>query len=131
MSAREPAALLQPPAAELSMTDITVRRGAAFATLVILIAIVGLVAALAGCAIDPHCVQPDTPVAASFAGASRGLYSDGDAQARFWMQRGDAAQTESSTGEPLAATSLIALYKALGGAAERVSLPHYVRSSGG
>lgn len=68
------------------MTDITRRRGATFATLIALIALAGLAAALAGCAVGPDYVKPDTKVATGFAGAYGGPYSGEDAQAQFWTQ---------------------------------------------
>ncbi len=71
------------------MTDIGRRRGVTFATLIALIALATLAAALAGCAVGPNYVKPATPVAPQFAGATAGPYSAGDAQADFWTQFGD------------------------------------------
>jgi multidrug efflux system outer membrane protein len=68
------------------MTDVTVRRGAAFATLLVLIALVGLAAALSGCAVGPNYRKPDTPVATSFTGTAQGPYAAADAQTKFWTQ---------------------------------------------
>ncbi|HXW75263.1 MAG TPA: efflux transporter outer membrane subunit [Steroidobacteraceae bacterium] len=73
------------------MTDITRRRGVTFATLIALIALATLAAALSGCAVGPDYVKPDTPVAPGFAGAYGGPYSGEDAQAQFWTQFGDPA----------------------------------------
>lgn len=47
-------------------------------------------AALAGCAVGPEYVQPQTPVARRFVEAEPGTYSDAPAQARFWTRFGDA-----------------------------------------
>jgi len=72
------------------MTDVGRRRGATFATLIALIALATLAAALAGCAVGPNYVKPATPVSPQFAGATEGAYSREDAQAAFWTQFGDA-----------------------------------------
>jgi multidrug efflux system outer membrane protein len=72
------------------MTDVGRRRGATFATLIALIALAMLAAALAGCAVGPNYVKPATPVQPQFAGARDGAYSGEDAQAAFWRQFGDA-----------------------------------------
>jgi outer membrane protein, multidrug efflux system len=72
------------------MTDVTVRRGAAYVTLIALIALAVLAAALAGCAVGPEYVKPDTKVVPQFAGAQDGPYSAENAQGRFWTQFGDA-----------------------------------------
>jgi len=72
------------------MTDIGRRRGATFATLIALIALVTLAAVLSGCAVGPNYVKPATPVAPQFAGTTEGAYSPDEAQARFWTQFGDA-----------------------------------------
>ena len=71
------------------MTDINKRRGATFATLIGLIALATLAAALVGCAVGPNYVKPATPVEPQFAGATEGSYSAQDAQAKFWTQFGD------------------------------------------
>ena len=71
------------------MTDIDRRRGITFATLVALIALATLAAALAGCAVGPNYVKPATPVAAQFAGTTEGAYSTAEVQAKFWTQFGD------------------------------------------
>ncbi len=71
------------------MTDINRRRGWTFATLIALIALVTVAAALAGCAVGPNYVQPATPVAPRFAGGAEAAYSSADAQARFWTQFAD------------------------------------------
>jgi multidrug efflux system outer membrane protein len=68
------------------MTDIGRRRGATFATLIALIALVTVAAVLTGCAVGPNYVKPATPVAPQFAGTTEGAYSGEDAQARFWTQ---------------------------------------------
>jgi multidrug efflux system outer membrane protein len=72
------------------MTDITVRRGATFAVLIGLIGLATLAAALAGCAVGPNYVKPDSHVAPQFAGTQDGPYSGADAQAKFWTQFSDA-----------------------------------------
>ena len=72
------------------MTDINRRRGATFATLIALIALATLAAALTGCAVGPNYVKPATPVPPQFVGATEGAYSREDAQAAFWTQFGDA-----------------------------------------
>jgi len=72
------------------MTDIGRRRGATFATLIALIALVTLAAVLTGCAVGPNYVKPATPVAPQFAGTTQGAYSGEETQARFWTQFGDA-----------------------------------------
>jgi len=71
------------------MTDIGRRRGATYATLIALIALAALAAALAGCAVGPNYVKPDTKVAPQFEGARDGAFSQQDAEARFWMVFGD------------------------------------------
>jgi outer membrane protein, multidrug efflux system len=68
------------------MTEAKRKRGARLVAPVVLSA---LAAALAGCAVGPNYVKPDTPVAAKFAGADGGPYSSEDAQAKFWTQFGD------------------------------------------
>ena len=72
------------------MTDVGRRRGATFATLIALIALATLAAALAGCAVGPNYKTPATPVPSQFVGATEGAYSREDAQAAFWTQFGDA-----------------------------------------
>ena len=72
------------------MTDVGRRRGATFATLIALIALATLAAALAGCAVGPNYVKPATPVSPQFVGATEGAYSREDAQAAFWTQFDDA-----------------------------------------
>ncbi|HEX8782323.1 MAG TPA: TolC family protein, partial [Steroidobacteraceae bacterium] len=72
------------------MTDIGRRRGATFATLIALIALVTLAAVLTGCAVGPNYVKPTTPVAPQFQGTTEGAYSGEDGQGRFWTQFGDA-----------------------------------------
>jgi outer membrane protein, multidrug efflux system len=71
------------------MTDIGKRRGLTFATLIALIALATLAAALAGCAVGPNYEKPATPVAAQFTGATQAGYSSADAQGKFWTQFGD------------------------------------------
>ncbi|HEY0767372.1 MAG TPA: efflux transporter outer membrane subunit [Steroidobacteraceae bacterium] len=46
-------------------------------------------AALAGCAVGPNYVKPDTKVTPQFEGARDGVYSSADTQAKFWTQFGD------------------------------------------
>jgi outer membrane protein, multidrug efflux system len=84
------------------MTESNVKRGAALAGLVTLIALIALAAALAGCAVGPNYVKPDTKVAAEFVGARDGAYSSGEAQARFWTQFNDPT-LDRLTDEALAA----------------------------
>lgn len=71
------------------MTDVSRRRGVTFAALLALIALATLAAALTGCAVGPNYVQPATPVAPQFAGATQGLYSGTDVQGNFWTQFSD------------------------------------------
>jgi multidrug efflux system outer membrane protein len=71
------------------MTDVGRRRGATFAALLALIALATLAAVLTGCAVGPNYVQPATPVAPQFAGASQGPYSGTDVQGTFWTQFSD------------------------------------------
>ncbi|HEY2339745.1 MAG TPA: TolC family protein, partial [Steroidobacteraceae bacterium] len=68
------------------MTDVGRRRGMTFATLLALIAVAALAAALTGCAVGPNYVKPAAPVAPQFAGATDGPYSGEDVQAGFWTQ---------------------------------------------
>jgi multidrug efflux system outer membrane protein len=72
------------------MTDIGRRRGVTFATLIALIAVATLAAALSGCAVGPNYVKPATPVPTQYVGATEGAYSGEDAQAAFWTQFADA-----------------------------------------
>jgi multidrug efflux system outer membrane protein len=46
-------------------------------------------AALSGCAVGPNYHQPKTPVAAQFAGAEPGIYSNQQTQIEFWKQFDD------------------------------------------
>jgi outer membrane protein, multidrug efflux system len=71
------------------MTDIDRRRGATFVTLIALIALAMVAAALVGCAVGPNYVKPDTKVAPQFEGARDGAFTPQDVQARFWTQFGD------------------------------------------
>jgi multidrug efflux system outer membrane protein len=72
------------------MTDIGRRRGLTFATLIALIALATLAAALSGCAVGPNYARPATPVAAQFAGAMQGgPYSTAEVQGGFWTQFSD------------------------------------------
>ena len=71
------------------MTDIGRRRSATYATLVALIALATLAAALAGCAVGPNYVKPDTKVAPQFDGARNDAFTPQNVEARFWMQFGD------------------------------------------
>jgi multidrug efflux system outer membrane protein len=71
------------------MTDVSRRRGVTFAALLALIALATLAAALTGCAVGPNYVQPATPVAPQFAGATQGPYSGTDVQGNFWTQFSD------------------------------------------
>jgi multidrug efflux system outer membrane protein len=68
------------------MTDIGRRRGATFATLIALIVLAMVAAALGGCAVGPNYVKPATPVEGQFADATEGAYTGEDVQARFWTQ---------------------------------------------
>jgi multidrug efflux system outer membrane protein len=72
------------------MTDSNRRLGAALATTAMLIVLAAVAAALAGCAVGPNYVKPDTPVAPQFQGARNDVFSPQDAQAKFWTQFGDA-----------------------------------------
>jgi outer membrane protein, multidrug efflux system len=74
----------------MAMTDTTLRRSATLGTLVFLILLAALLAALAGCAVGPQYRKPDAPVAAQFAGTTQGPYADTDAAAQFWTQFSDA-----------------------------------------
>ncbi|HVH84391.1 MAG TPA: efflux transporter outer membrane subunit [Steroidobacteraceae bacterium] len=69
---------------------IELKRGSVLAGLLAPISLIAVAAALAGCAVGPNYVKPDTAVAAKFTGADGGPYSADDAQARFWTQFGDA-----------------------------------------
>ncbi|HKF97790.1 MAG TPA: efflux transporter outer membrane subunit [Steroidobacteraceae bacterium] len=71
------------------MTDINRRRGLTFASLIALIALATLAAALTGCAVGPNYAKPATPVAPQFVEGAAGAYSAEDAQAKFWTQFGD------------------------------------------
>jgi outer membrane protein, multidrug efflux system len=68
------------------MTDVGRWRGMTFATLIALIAVAALVAALTGCAVGPNYVKPTAPVVPQFAGANDGPYSGEDVGASFWRQ---------------------------------------------
>jgi len=52
------------------MTDINRRRGLTFATLIALIALATLAAALTGCAVGPNYAKPSTAVTPQFEGAT-------------------------------------------------------------
>jgi outer membrane protein, multidrug efflux system len=67
------------------MTDGNLKRRGALAGLALPIALL----VLAGCAVGPNYVKPDTPLAQKFAGAEGGPYSSEDAAAKFWTQFGD------------------------------------------
>jgi len=71
------------------MTDRNRSFSAALATVIVLVLLAALAAALAGCAVGPDYRKPDTPVARQFAGTPQGPYSAADAQVRFWTQFGD------------------------------------------
>jgi outer membrane protein, multidrug efflux system len=71
------------------MTDVNRRRGLTFATLIALIALATLAAALTGCAVGPNYAKPATAVTPQFVEAPAGGYSAEDAQAKFWTQFGD------------------------------------------
>ncbi len=45
--------------------------------------------ALSGCAVGPNYVRPQTPVAAQFAGAEPGIYTNQQTQIEFWKQFDD------------------------------------------
>jgi len=70
------------------MTDGNPKRRAAPARLGAPIALLALTA-LAGCAVGPNSVKPDSKVAPQFEGARDGAFSSADAQAKFWTQFGD------------------------------------------
>lgn len=69
--------------------DGNLARGAAGAGPKVVLALIGLSAVLAGCAVGPNYRKPDTSVAGKFTGAETGPYSGEDAQAQFWTQFGD------------------------------------------
>jgi outer membrane protein, multidrug efflux system len=71
------------------MTDTTLKRGATFAALITLILVLVVAAALAGCAVGPNYRQPQTQVAAQFAGTANGPYASTDEQPEFWRQFND------------------------------------------
>jgi outer membrane protein, multidrug efflux system len=71
------------------MTDTTLKRGATFAALITLILVLVVAAALAGCAVGPDYRQPQTEVAAQFAGTPTGPYTESGAQPEFWRQFND------------------------------------------
>jgi len=75
------------------MTDVTLRRGATFATLVTLIVLTVVAAVLAGCAVGPNYKRPATPLAPRFAADADGPYSVAEVPAQFWMTFGDATLT--------------------------------------
>ncbi len=71
------------------MTDSNLKRRAAPARLGAPIALLALAAGLAGCAVGPNYVKPDSQVAPQFEGARDGAFSTADAQGKFWTQLGD------------------------------------------
>jgi multidrug efflux system outer membrane protein len=71
------------------MTDAISKTGALRARAPRLLVLGAIAAALAGCAVGPNYVKPDTPVAPQFAGTPQGPYSATGVQARFWTQFGD------------------------------------------
>src|SRR2546423_1702339 len=73
----------------LFMTDGNPKRRAAPARLGARIALLALAAGLAGCAVGPNYVKPDSQVAPQFEGARDGAFSTADAQGKFWTQLGD------------------------------------------
>jgi outer membrane protein, multidrug efflux system len=75
------------------MTDVSVRRGATFATLITLIVLTIVAAALTGCAVGPNYKRPATEVAPHFAGAAEGPYSAAPVPAQFWTTFGDPTLT--------------------------------------
>jgi outer membrane protein, multidrug efflux system len=75
------------------MTDVTLRRGATFATLITLIVLTIVAAALTGCAVGPSYQRPPTAVAPRFAGAAEGPYSASPVTAQFWTTFGDPTLT--------------------------------------
>ena len=75
------------------MTDVTLRRGATFATLITLIVLAVLAAALSGCAVGPDYKRPATPVAPHFAAQQDGPYSAASVPAQFWTTFDDATLT--------------------------------------
>src|SRR5947207_14648171 len=73
----------------LFMTDSNPKRRAAPARLGAPIALLALAAGLAGCAVGPNYLKPDSQVAPQFEGARDGAFSTADAQGKFWTQLGD------------------------------------------
>ena len=71
------------------MTDGNPKHRAAPARLGAPIALLALAAGLAGCAVGPNYVKPDSQVAPQFEGARDGAFSGADAQGKFWTQLGD------------------------------------------
>src|SRR5437764_12987981 len=63
----------------VNVTALNIRRGS----------VLLLSAVLAGCAVGPNYVKPDSKVAPQFEGARDGAFSSADAQAKFWTQFGD------------------------------------------
>src|SRR5256885_14645808 len=67
----------------LFMTDSKLKRRAAPARLGAPIALLALAAGLAGCAVGPNYVKPDSQVAPQFEGARDSAFSRADAQGKF------------------------------------------------
>ena len=65
------------------MIENNLRRGAGTPRLSVPL-LLALAAVLAGCAVGPTYLKPDTAVAPKFAGAGGGPYSSEDAQGKFW-----------------------------------------------
>jgi outer membrane protein, multidrug efflux system len=66
-------------------TESRVQRRADLTVLPAILALLGL----AGCAVGPNYVKPETPVAVRYVGARDGAYSNDEVEARFWTQFGD------------------------------------------
>src|SRR5947207_14026307 len=73
----------------LFMTDSNLKRRAAPARLGAPIALLALAAGLAGCAVGPNYVKPDSQVAPQFEGARDGAFSTPDCHGRFCTPLGE------------------------------------------
>src|SRR5262249_61154143 len=72
------------PPRRARMTDINRRRGLTFGTLIALIALATLAAALSGCAVGPNYAKPATPVAPQFVEGAAGAPPSPGAPAQVW-----------------------------------------------
>jgi outer membrane protein, multidrug efflux system len=72
------------------MTESNRRFSLALTGLIALAVLTVLAAALAGCAVGPNYVKPDSKLAPAFEGAREGAFSTEDAQAKYWTQFNDA-----------------------------------------